>query len=715
MGSRYHTTSGEIATGVSAPAKGVANLSEARRQTQGRVAFSRAEAERELAETNMLLDRGLMSEAESRLQKIIATSPKDANLLARARCLLSMSLAMRGRYRESLAELEVYEATDARLPLEAEIAVRLRVQHSIAYSFNGDHPKAVAILNTVLREATDSGIDALMGLVYSALARVYRSLNEYPIARDHAQRALKSYRNTGDWRGLAEAYHAIGMADTHEGDYEAGISNFEQALKLIGDHPATFFLGRTYSDMAGACWFLRRPLDGIRYLEKAITYYEHTEHKSTASNAYNNLGINLMLVGEWDRAHEALKHALMLSLQVDERSANIPMVYDSLGELRMLRGDFEEAQKHLERAVKIATENGNKWYAGQALRSLARCHVLMGEVVRGRVEGEGALALAERIGDRQGVWDSSLILAEAHLQSDDLEECAALLHRVAENTADSATDLPMAGEAQRLFGMLALAQDDPTLAAHHFGRSLSIFEMTADRYRCARAHYGLGIASTGGTPERAVEHLTHAAQTFRELGARADLARAEAALDRLNHAATEHRNEPSALSQLLTLRLAEAVASRELLLRELAAVIHQETNSSRVLIIEEGEDEHLKVVIAHGCTSSESANLASALEEVKTDAEREQFRGDARRDADSTARRQRAARDAHHLAAVAGRSARRHLDGAAAARRRTRHGRMRPPRAFAHGTRPAPARLARRGEPDARLYPFESRDDAARR
>ncbi len=620
MRSRQHITGGELA-----PGKSVVNLSEARRQTQGRVAFSRAEAERELAETNALLDRGLMSEAEARLQKIIDTSTKDANLLARARCLLSMSLAMRGRYRESLEELEAYEAADVRLPLEAETTVRLRVQHSIAYSFNGDHPKAIAILNTVLRETTESGIDALMGLTYSAMARVYRSLNEFPIARDHAQNALKCYRNTGDWRGLAEAYHGIGMADTHEGDYESGLGNFEQALKLIGDHPAPFFLGRTYSDMAGACWFLRRPLDGIRYLEKAITYYEHTEHKATASNAYNNLGINLMLVGEWERAHEALKRALMLSLQVDERSANIPMIYDSLGELRTLRGDFEEAQKHLERAVKIATENGNKWYAGQALRSLARCHVLMGEVERGRVEGEGALALAERIGDRQGVWDSSLILAEAHLRGEDVEECAALLHKVADNTSDSATDLPMAGEAQRLFGMLALAQDDPTLASHHFGRSLSIYEMVGDRYRCARAHFGLGIASTGGQPERAVEHLTRAAQTFRDLGAHADLARTETALNQLNHAATEQRNEPSALSQLLTLRLAEAVASRELLLRELAAVILQETNAARVLITEEGEDRHLRVVIAHGCAGSESTTLAGALEEVTTDAAREQF------------------------------------------------------------------------------------------
>ena len=54
--------------------------------------------------------------------------------------------------------------------------------------------------------------------------------------------------------------------------------------------------------MAGACYFLKRPQDGIRYLEKAIAYYERTDHKASAAEAYNNLAINLVLIGNWDQA-----------------------------------------------------------------------------------------------------------------------------------------------------------------------------------------------------------------------------------------------------------------------------------------------------------------------------------------------------------------------------------------------------------------------------
>jgi len=74
-----------------------------------------------------------------------------------------------------------------------------------------------------------------------------------------------------------------------------------------------------------------------------------------AAAAYNNLGVNLSLVGQWDRAHEAYEHALALIEQVDEHDEKVPMALDSLGELSMLRGDLDGAKDYLERAVALAS------------------------------------------------------------------------------------------------------------------------------------------------------------------------------------------------------------------------------------------------------------------------------------------------------------------------------------------------------------------------
>ncbi|HKZ77857.1 MAG TPA: sigma 54-interacting transcriptional regulator [Pyrinomonadaceae bacterium] len=605
--------------------RGVVDLADARVRLRSRSSSaSHEKLLEELDEIQSLLDQGLSAEARTRVTSIIAAGRDDPKVLALARCALATALEMQGHHRESLAAVAMYESAESRTGLDEQTASRLRVQIGLGYNYTGDHPRAIAMLQAALRDYSESGDDEGLGRIYAALARIYRSLSEYPIARDHNQRALEHFRQTGDWRGLTEAYFGLALSDIQEGQYEVALENLEQALKLVGDRPAAYVLGRIYANMAGACWFLKRPMEGVRYLEKAINYYERTHHKSNAADGYNNLGINLILLGQWQRAQQCLERALSLASEVDERGAKIPMILDSLGELHMLRGELDEAKDYLQRAVALANENGNKWYAGQALRTLARCYLAMEDAAQAIARGQEALALAESIGDRKAVSESRLIMAEAYLHAHNPEECSAELRKVTQETAGATPDVGVTGEAQRLAGMLAMFESDTAAAAQHFGSSLSIFDMLGDRYRTARAHSDLGRAYAPSQPGRAIEHLTRAVNTFRELGASLDQARAEAALINLDRNAPEHNQEQSALMQLLTLRLAEAVASRELLLRELAAVVKQETGAQKVLITE-AENKAPRVVISIGWAPAESSELASKLWQCSDDGSRENF------------------------------------------------------------------------------------------
>jgi hydrogenase-4 transcriptional activator len=601
----------------------VVSLDHARVRLDSRTGKTPESLTLELEEIHSLLDKGLTVQARSRLITLLARARSQPGVLARARCALSTALEMQGHFRESLSAVSMYETPEERARLDPTLSIRLRVQIALAHNYNGDHPKAIAQLNATLRDLPEDGPE--VGAVYAALARVYRHIAEYNIARDYSQRALESYRQTGDWRGLAEAYFGLGLADVHEGQHESCLENLEQAAKLIGDHAASYLLGRIYINMAGACWFLKRPHDGIAYLEKGTRYLERTDHKTNAADGYNNLGINLILIGQWNRGQEALERALSLANEVDQNYAQIPMILDSLGELRMLRGDLVDAKDYLDRAASLAKEHGNKWYEDQALRTLGRCYLAMDDQANALATAKSAFELAEKIGDRQAICESRLLLAEAYLRSEIYEECANNLQRLADLITDSPADLLLAGEAQRVQGLLELSKGDADLAAQHFGRSVSIFDLLGDRYRAARAYYELGRAYTAGQPERATEQLALAANTFRELGARLDLERAESVAQTLDQGTPSGRQERSALSQLLTLRLAEAVASRALLLRELAAVLHQETNARRVVIVEPDEEGRQHVVVAHGYHNKEAARLADEFTDLQTEAQRKTF------------------------------------------------------------------------------------------
>src|ERR1700749_4849137 len=91
--------------------------------------------ERQLEETQELLDRGLPSTAEARLRQLIAQARREPSVLARARHLHSTALQALGRNRDALEAVEMYEPADSGAGLDPETFASVRVQLGLAYNY----------------------------------------------------------------------------------------------------------------------------------------------------------------------------------------------------------------------------------------------------------------------------------------------------------------------------------------------------------------------------------------------------------------------------------------------------------------------------------------------------------------------------------------------------------------------------------------------------
>ena len=293
------------------------------------------------ANIGQFLRDGLSSKAEKLITDTIAGYRHTADNLAHLKRLLAFALETVGRYKESLEAVRAYEDDDNRTRLAKETQVRVTTQLAIAYNNLGDHPKAVTLLKETLEVAKDNDLNHLLGPIDIGLSRVYRKLNECAICRGYAEKARDYFREIGDWLGVAEAYREIALSYHQEGNSEKSLEYFQLGIQMIGDRSAPFMLGKLYTDMSGAYWFLRRPQDGIECLEKSIGFFDQTEHVLNSIIAYNNLGINLVLVGDWPRAEQMIKQAL--DLAIDTNHVHIAGILDSLGELKILHGDFDSA------------------------------------------------------------------------------------------------------------------------------------------------------------------------------------------------------------------------------------------------------------------------------------------------------------------------------------------------------------------------------------
>ncbi len=573
------------------------------------------------------LREGLSSEAEKVVKHTIENFSQSDDELANLKRLLSFTLETVGKYKESLDAIKPYEDEDILSRLDTEIQVRVTTQLAIAYNNLGDQPKAVTLLKENLEKAKANDFAHLFGSIDIGLARVYRKLNECPISRDYAESALHPLREHGDWLGMAEAYREIAISYHMEGNSEKSLEYFELGIQIIGERSAPFMLGKLYTDMSGAYWFLRRPQDGIECLEKSIEFFDRTEHILNSVIAYNNLGINLMLIGEWTKAESIIKRALDLATSTNH--VHIAGILDSLGEMKILRGDLAEARSFLEQAVNMARERKREWYEIQAMRNLARCLLAEGRFEDAAQKARETIALSTKIGDRHYANMAGLVLAESCLLQGSIGECEIAIEIVEANEPNA--DFFVLGHIQRIRGQIALESRDIEMAVHHFNRALTIFEASQDVYHAARIHLLLGQYLPGTRKSVAAKHLKTALEVFEKLELADLYEEALAATAHLGDEAEKNAKSDgqgrsnSVVSQLLMVRLAEATASRELMFRELVSVLQQESQAKKMIIAEPNAKKQLLPFITHGYTTSESAELVRKFEAAEAKGETKAF------------------------------------------------------------------------------------------
>src|SRR4029079_1723644 len=344
------------------------------------------------------LRQGQSKRAEEELRDAIDRYEHQPDDLAGLKRCFAFALETVGCYKESLAVIKPYEDEEVLSRLSIETRVRGVTQLGICYNNVNDHPKAVTLLKDNLEKAKEHGLRNLLGPIDSALARVYRKLNECPICRDYAEKAMTRFRETGDWLGMAEAYREMALSYHQEGNSEKSIEYFELGIQIIGDRSAPFMLGKIYTELSGAYWFLRKPQEGVACLEKSIKFFDQTEHVLNSVIAYNNLGINLMLIGEWNKAEKMINRALEIGLK--ENYVHVAGIYDSLGELKILRNELAEAEELLGTAVAFAEKHKHIWYTVQSMRNLARCYLARNEFEKAIAKSRETIDMAVEAGGK---------------------------------------------------------------------------------------------------------------------------------------------------------------------------------------------------------------------------------------------------------------------------------------------------------------------------
>lgn len=572
------------------------------------------------AEIENHLIQGFAAEAEERCFEVLENYRHSLDIQARLNCFISSAFEMQGRFAEALEILKPFEDKDITRDLQIEIYAALLLRQGAAYGNLNDSSKAISLLTLSQRIAEERDFIYLLVKIHTVFARVYQNLSEFSVSRNYVDKAIRYSRRVGDWRGAAEAFQVSASGYHQEGNSQEAVKTFQKGIQMVGSRSAPFLLGKIYSSISVVYWTLFRSQEGIESAKKAIGFLEKTGNKYQTAIAYNNLGTNLLLSGDWKKAEDVLTKAVDSALETNH--AHLASFICSMGELNLLRGDYEEAEKLFNHSLTLSEEHEKEWYSVQILHNLARCLLAQNKTSSAITTAEETIRRCEKINENHFKHLTGVVLAESYLKQKKISEAEEILFKIEETEPES---LPLQGCVARLRGSIALENKDEELAAHYFNRSLSVFDKTGDAYHTALADYKLGVTLAKSQPEKAEKHLTFAIETFRKLEVESKFRLAEAALAKLQNQPISIPQENSANSHLLMLRLIESISTRESLFREFAAVLEEEGKSKRLILAEVKHADLFIPCVFNNYAESEAKDLLDKLAKANANNELDDF------------------------------------------------------------------------------------------
>lgn len=559
--------------------------------------------------------------AAERLYAALATITDSPEQEAIARSLLSKALEELSKYDEAQEVIAKYDDPRLLSLLSPRTRARVRLRIGWVNSFLRDHARAIAAFNEARRLFLEMGDDLGMSEAHYALGRTYIEINEFRIARDHLVLAAGFQKTALDPTLLAQIYNRLGVVDFYEGAFSNSKQNYLKALELLEHSTNTNLLGAILLNLGTAIYFgyPGEREESAAYLKRAIECLEIGGHKDYLAVAYNNLGDNLQCAGQWQEAIDALEKAIEVARRFDQPSSEAAARV-TLAEILCARGQYSEAEGHLGKSLELI-EGPDKWLESNALRVLASVYRSVGRTESALKTLRQALQLSTSIGDLHGVTLAQVSLADLHFSQGGTDQASEYLE-LAQERLKQEKSLSISGLIQRLTGKLEAASGRLPEAKQHIAQSISIFTTTEISYEVGLSNYEMGLLLKSGRDLKGAEsNLLHAKTIFERLGAEPDIElcrKALAALTEGEGGAQVLRVSP--LNDVLLMqRLIEASASRELLVRELAAVISENFPVEQVAILRLEETGMAEPLATQGLSREDAERLCVSLDLTLTD------------------------------------------------------------------------------------------------
>jgi DNA-binding NtrC family response regulator/tetratricopeptide (TPR) repeat protein len=496
---------------------------------------------------------------------------------------------------------------------DAQLSALWRIQGRITFA-RGEQSRAIALHTRALKYAELAHDSRGIGLVHYELALCYKQVGDTGIVRDHLTAAAAALHAVGDRRHLALVHSLSAVLLAQNGRWEEATAALRQGERLALDIQADDVLAGILHNQANVALMLHHYDQALPLAQRSVSLHETLGSSHGLAVALATLGQIYVQLGDLDRAEAVLTRTLDVRSPV-KFGETTGAVFDTLAQICMMRGSYEQAGEHLRHASEAYGSYGSqtmRWYEWSI-------RILGVKLAIRRGAHDEAVALADEMARTPGVppveaIQADLAACEALVAAGRVVEAAERL-KACESRMDPRGAPANWGEFLRLRGAVNEQSWRVSSAFHDFAQSATVFDLLGERYQSALSQLSLGrMLARSGPRAGANRYLDQAAALFRSLGAQRDLEEVEKARDTPFHAQVEADGLSSHFEneEAVIRRLIDAAILSELLARETAAALIECTNADASVVFVESAGGTIRVLASSECDGPVAQALARA-------------------------------------------------------------------------------------------------------
>ncbi|HET6896720.1 MAG TPA: CHAT domain-containing tetratricopeptide repeat protein, partial [Vicinamibacteria bacterium] len=328
------------------------------------------------------------------------------------------------------------------------------------------------------------------------------------------ERAKAEAEAAGDEAAVGRILGGIGTSKRMLGEFGASLELFRRQLEIferLGDRE---WIARTEFSIGTALGATGRCEEAIPHLEQARAADEALGMAAAATNAYNNVGLCHLFLGNHAAALEAFEHCLQIAEASGQRNELVSPL-DNIGNVYLALGAPLRALEYFRRSTALAAEQGE--YAAESLSNEGETLLLLDRPQEALTILTRALAQAEESHRVPTIIAAAAALAQVHLRLGDRPLALKLLGHCLE-MAEQTGEIPSVAHTLRQIAALRLEEGQFAEAASGSERAAEM----AGRYGLLEERWPaltvLGRAQRAlGHPDRAETALREAVGVVEEL------------------------------------------------------------------------------------------------------------------------------------------------------------------------------------------------------